>query len=483
MKTIIKGCLIALTLGWVSCDNISDLNIDPNNSSSARPQEVLTSAQGYLSFVMDAQYNDLAFLWAQYWNWGTGVSLGDNPRYILLPNESNQAWARSYRDALADIKFLKNSGNAGYSGIGKVLEAFTYQYLVDHFGDVPYSDAIKGAIEDGSILAPQYDDDAAIYPHLVTTLNDAIAELQAAQEDAVIAIGSEDMIYGGNLDSWIRFANSLKLRILLRMSDAVDVTAGIQEVMALGLFIETPAQTAEVPFSGNTGSENPMYAWEESGIGLFYKAATTVTDVMDELNDPRKFYYYKEAENFPGEIKAAYQNEIALCFTCVSEDWSDPADVTYGAAVPTIFMSNWETWFLRAEAAIRFNTGEDASAAFTNAVTANFDYIGAPDAATFLAGLNFDGATNQEKINMIGVQKWLSMNGLQEAEGWIEARRFDTPENPIFTGPTGIYQTPLESALPDRVFPTIWRYPESEQTLNINAPDQNALTDKVFWDR
>jgi hypothetical protein len=75
------------------------------------------------------------------------------------------------------------------------------------------------------------------------------------------------------------------------------------------------------------------------------------------------------------------------------------------------------------------------------------------------------------------------MNGLQEAEGWIEARRFDTPENPIFTGPTGIYQTPLESALPDRVFPTIWRYPESEQTLNINAPDQNALTDKVFWDR
>jgi hypothetical protein len=480
MKSIFKICLITLTCWLVSCDNISDLNIDPNNSSSARPQEVLTSALGYISFVLDAQYNDQAFLWGQFWTWGTGVSLGDNPRYVMLPNESNQAWARSYSDALADLKFLKEGDNPGYTGIAKTLEALVYHYLVDHFGDVPYSQAVKGAIADGSVLAPGYDDDADIYPALVTTLNDAIADLQLAEADPIIAIGGEDLIYGGNLGNWIKFANSLKLRILMRMSDVNNVATQIQETIAFGEFIETPGEIAEVPFSGATGSENPMYAWEESGIGLFYKAATTVTDVMDEFNDPRKFYFYLEAENFPGEIRAGDQNEIALCFTCISEDWSDPAPVTYGAGVPTIFMSNWETWFLRAEAAIRFGTGEDANAAFTNAITANFDYIGAPDAGTFIAGLNFAGASPENQINSIGVQKWISMTGLQEAEGWIEARRFDTPEHPIFTGASGVYQGPLQSFYGEgvRTFPTRWLYPESELTLNAaNCPDGVTIID------
>jgi len=483
MKSIFKICLITLTCWLVSCDNISDLNIDPNNSSSARPQEVLTSALGYISFVLDAQYNDQAYLWGQYWTWGTGVSLGDNARFIMFPRESDQAWARSYRDALSDIKFLKNSGNVGYAGIGKTLEVLVYQYLVDHFGDIPYSQAIQGSIEDGSVLAPTYDDDATVYPQLVTTLDDAVADLEAAIADPVIAIGSEDMVYGGDLSSWIRFANSLKLRVLMRMSDVNDVAAQVQATVAAGQFIETADDIAEVPFTGESGSENPMYAWEESGIGLFYKAATTVTNVMDQNSDPRKFYFYDPAVNFPGEIKAGDQNEIALCFGCVSDDWSDPSAVTYGPGVPTIFMSNWETWFLRAEAALKFGTGEDASAAFANAVTANFDYVGAPDASLLVDALGFDGASSQGKINLIGVQKWISMTGLQEAEGWIESRRFDTPENPIFSGPGGIFQTPLQSSLPDKTFPTRWVYPEEEQTLNTNAPAQVLITTKVFWDK
>ncbi len=479
--------MITLAFWLASCNNISEFNIDPNNSATARPQEVLTSALGYIAFVMDAQYNDNAFLWGQYWTWGTGVSLGDDARYIQLANAGNQAWARSYSDALADIKFLKEFDNndinsKGYNGIAKTLEVFVYQYLVDHFGDIPYSQAVQGAIEDGSILAPAYDDDAAIYPQLVTALDDAIADLELAQINANTAIGSEDLIYSGDLSSWVKFANSLKLRVLLRMSDVNDVAAQVKATVDYGQFIETSDEIAEVPFTGESGSENPMYAWEESGIGLFYKAATTVTNVMDELNDPRKYYFYDEAVNFPGEIRAGDQNQIALDFGAVSPDWSDPSAVTYGAGVPTIFMSNWETWFLRAEAAVKYGTSDDAATAFANAVSANFAYISAPGADEFITGLNFAAGSTQDKINTIAVQKWISMTGLQEAEGWIEARRFDTPTNPVFSGPTGVYQTPLQSSLPDKVFPSRWLYPESEQTLNPKSPNQEAVTGKVFWD-
>ena len=80
------------------------------------------------------------------------------------------------------------------------------------------------------------------------------------------------------------------------------------------------------------------------------------------------------------------------------------------------------------------------------------------------------------------MQKWISMTGLQEAEGWIEARRFDTPTNPVFSGPNGVYQTTLSSSLAPKVFPNRWLYPESEQTLNPKAPNQEAVTGKVFWD-
>jgi hypothetical protein len=480
MRTLV--CICALGLAAVSCNDLSDINVDPNNPASARPQEVLTSILGSSAFVMDYAYNHEAFLWGQYWTWGVGVSLGENARYIQHPRDANQAWAKSYSNALADIEFLKDIKDPAFNGIGKVLEAFLYQYLVDHFGDVPYSQAVQGAIAEGSVLAPAYDDDATIYPQLVATIDAAIHDLERAQSAQLTAVGAEDLMYGGELNNWIRFAHSLKLRILMRMSDVVDVSEQIRSTIADGSFIENAVQIAEVSFTGDHGSENPMYARLESRYGNFYLAATTVTKVCDEFADPRKFYFYKEAVNYPGEIIGLYPNGDCG-FICHAEDWSSPADVTYGAAAPTILLSDWETWFLRAEAAVRFGTRDNAVIAFENALIANFEYLDAPDGADFAASLHFGEMDDPGKIHLIATMKWLSMTGLQEAEGWIESRRFDTPENPIFTGQNGIYQTPINSALGQRVFPTRWRYPESEQNLNPNFPGQTTITAKVFWDR
>jgi hypothetical protein len=120
------------------------------------------------------------------------------------------------------------------------------------------------------------------------------------------------MIYAGDLSKWIKFANSLKLRVLMRMSDVNDVGAQVIATVATGQFIESSAEIAQVAFTGESGSENPMFAWEESAIGLFYKAASTVTAVQDESADPRKEALYKEAAAFPDSIVSAYQNEIRL---------------------------------------------------------------------------------------------------------------------------------------------------------------------------
>lgn len=144
-------------------------------------------------------------------------------------------------------------------------------------------------------------------------------------------------------------------------------------------------------------------------------------------------------------------------------------------------MSPWEVWFLRAEADARYGTSDDAETAFTTAIELNFDHMGVADAATYIASLDFGSAgTMDEQIDLIAVQKWISLNGTQEDEGWIETRRFDRPASRLFTD--GIFQTPPLSVLPSGTFPSIWLYPESERSLNPNAPAQRSITDAVFWD-
>lgn len=473
MKSIYKVMLSMVVIGMLSCGDITEINVDPNNSPSANDAQVLTSALGYTSWVVDGQYNDLAFLWGQYWTWGPGVSLGDAERYVADAANYNNEWSRAYANALTDLEFLTGSDNPSYRGIAKIMKAYVYQGLVDHWGDVPFSEAISGEIEAGGIVAPTYDSGAAIYASLVEILDEANADLQGADN-----IGAEDLVYGGDVSKWVKFGNSLKLRVLMRQSITGNVGSAVQATVARGNFIETNDENAEMSFIGTSGDENPMFANEESGIGNFYVASNTALNLMVELNDPRIPAFYDVAPNsgeFVGIDQGAIDNED---FTSVRQDYSQGSAIAYGSGVSTIFMSSWEVYFLRAEAAQRFGTGEDVSETFSNAISANFDFLGVEGAGAYISSLVFTG--DDVRLNQIATQKWLSFNGLQEDEGWIESRRFDTPENPLFS--ETIFMTPLRSALGEGVYPSIYLYPETEITFNPNAPQQRRITDKVFWD-
>ena len=473
MKTYIYSLLVCFAL--VSCNDMAEINIDPDNPSEARPEEVLTSAINYTAFVLDAQYNRTATIWGQYVSWGVGVSLGEWPRYRQNAAWGNQAWARSYSDALTDLTYLKRNENRAFSGMAKVLEAYVYHYLVDHFGDIPFSEAVQGAIADGSKLTPAFDDDADIYPALVDLVDQALLDFEVSED-----IGPEDILFDGKIDDWIDFANSFKLRLLMRMSDVVDVRAQVQETIEFGKFLEN--SQASVSFSGEPGSENPMFAWIESGIGNFYVAANTVINVMDEYEDPRLFEVYKSSENYPDDIIGSDQNYVVTAGGDLAGYFSSISERIYRADEPTIFMSSWETWFLRAEANFKFQLGVESEFAFEQAIRSNFSYLETDGADEVILALDFNNQNHDDQYKLLAIQKWISMTGLQEAEGWIEARRFDIPGARIFTGAEGVFQTPLFSFLPDRVFPNRWKYPQSEINANPNFPGQIELTERVFWD-
>jgi hypothetical protein len=156
----------------------------------------------------------------------------------------------------------------------------------------------------------------------------------------------------------------------------------------------------------------------------------------------------------------------------------------YGEDLPVILMSPWEVWFLRAEAAARYGTADDEATAFETAIVEHFDYLDVSGGPAFAAGLGYDaGGSIQARIKQIAIQKWISLNGLQTTEAWTEVRRLDTPDNPMFMGSDeGIFDYPIESTLPAGTYPSIYLIPEAERSFNPNAPAQQTLTKKVFWD-
>lgn len=489
LKYIIPVFLGVFTFS--SCDEaLTDINKDPNQSSSANPAATFTAAQGYYAIAIEAYFNENDALFAQYVAGGPGVALIDEERYFLLNQDFNLEWSNSYNQALSDLSFTIEKGNPALSAAADVLSVHIWQNLVDHFGDIPYTEALKGDFSKGGITTPAYDDAKTIYNDLLARLDvsiETLTEILAEGEEAEAVIGDEDLIYGGDIEKWIRFANSLKLKVLMRQS-ITDPSVGPQviELISSGIFIEEESQIVLVPFGGATSQQyNPMFARREAGVGQFYVASESTVDIMEELSDPRLEILYDPAAKTNTIVGLKQGNVENVVPSPARADYSFPSAAAYAEDNDVILMSHWEAYFLRAEAAMRFATADDEKAMFDAAVTASFDYLGAEGVDTYLVeSANYNpGATTQAKSDMIGVQKWISMNGLQEFEGYIESRRFDTPESKIFFDPTsGILVRPTRSTLPEGQHPTIRLYPQTEVSFNPNTPSGRAITDKVFWD-
>jgi len=473
MKKILIYLVIIASFGFLSSceDSLSDLNIDPDRSPTANPQEVLTAAQGYISWAIDGQFNTRSFTWAQYLTWGPGVAVGEIERYVVDGADFNNVWSRVYANALTDLQFIENSEAEAHAGIAKILKAFLFQKLVDHFGDVPFTEALKG--ESDLNFGPVFDDDEAIYQALIPMIDEGIDKIVNAEN----SVGEEDLIFNGDSNQWIKFANSLKLKILMRQSNVnPSVSESVSELVSEGNFIEFAGDITAIPSEDVAGDQNPMWASMENGVGNFYVASNSTFIDLQSDQDPRLDAFYVPAAD--GNHNPIDQGSIDdEPFINTTADYSQMGPQVLGPDKEVILMSDWETWFLRAEAAEKFNTTDDATTAFENALTANLNYLEIEDSVVtvFATRKVSEFGSSGDRVAMIGHQKWISMNGLQESEGWIESRRFNNVNES--------FQTPVISELPEGVHPSIWLYPSSEISLNANSPNQRTdVTEKVFWD-
>ena len=484
--------LLVLGLGtpFYSCKDYLDVNVDPNQSTTSRIDLQLSSSQLMTAIGIGQRiYPQLSIL-AQYQTGGPGVSLGDPDQHKWASSEGNEVFRELYRSSANLNYIIQTSTESYYIAIAKIMRAYNFQVCADLFGDIPYTEALRGDIADGSILHPKYDSAKdVVYPGIESELREAIDLIERG--GAFTVPGADDLVYGSeedpavHMELWNKFAHSLLLKVYLRQGASGQAKAA-QLYTSNDQFILTNDEAAEIQFYDLAGQRNPQWnAAKSTALGNFYVATSTATDYLTATGDPRLDAFYDPTADgphyglYPGDIQAALPTQQ---FSRPAGALSPTGGLIFGPDNPVILLSAWESNLLLAEAAARGWIAADANALYDAAVQASFEYLGldATAADAYLAAGGAYDAANA--IKSIALQKWISMNNLQPVEAWIEARRYDSAATPIFFSPGGIFHSPTKNALGAGIFPSILPYPESEESLNQSFPGQHSLTDKVFWD-
>ncbi len=508
MKNILKNIVIGsfVFTALTSCDNYLDVNEDPNNPSSeiVNPEIVLAATQVYTyntlagsvstisPFPVLDNMNQLGNLMMNNWTRDVGAS---NSSYYF--NEHTYNVTSDFYSGIFENLFLRTSnytfiqqterpGYDNYKAIAKILKSYYFQYLVDMYGDIPYSQAhLRGAN-----LTPAYDDDLAIYRDLYVQLDQAISLIDNAPA-GTLNPGTNDVMLQGNMTMWKKFANTLKLRLLLRESQrtasASYISTKMNELQTSGAAFLGPDDNVKInPGYNATANQQNGFASTFLTTNDTFKnnwsstAATkyTITYLL-ATNDTRIGRIYSATSAGPGTYNGHQQGDVLNTSTNYPVSHVGPGLLVDSAQDGIVFTAA-ESLLLQAEAVQRDYLTGSAQNLYESAITESFKLLGLTtvQATTYYSqALNLVGwSASANKIEAIINQKWIALNGINGGETWIENTRTGYPAH-----------VPLSTVAPGSSRPVRLLYPSSEIAGNTaNVPQQTesqAFTSKIFWNQ
>ena len=462
-----------------SCADLNSLNTDPKKASSVPGEMLFSSAEKNLYDIMttnDVNRNVFRLLSQQQ----AQVTYITESRYDLGTRNIPQSfWQALYRDVLKDLATGKKLIAADSAllpadaviksnklAIADIVEVYTYYTLVTCFGNVPYTETM-----DFTKLDPKFDDQKTVFYDLLDRLKADVEKLDVAQG----SFGTADLIYKGDVPSWIKFANSLRLKMGLVIA-GTDMPKAIEVVndAATNVFTSN-ADNAVLKYMTSEPNTNPIWVDLVKSKRKDYVVTTTLLDPMNATNDPRRPFYFSAVT--PGVYKGGEYGAGN-----VYASFSHSSDKVLAADFEALILDYQEVEFALAEAAARggFAVTGTAQEHYDKAITASITYWGGTPAAaaTYIAQPTVNYATLagswQEKI---GLQKYIALYN-RGYEAWTEWRRLDYP---VFTPPTDITYDNI---------PVRLTYPVSEQNLNktqyeaaATAIGGDKLTTRLFWDQ
>lgn len=463
---------LGIFFGLVGCsdDYYESLNVDTSNPSEVPAGFLVTYATTSLFHQMYNQNVNLNVFrfFSQYL---TTTTYTDEPNYDLeTRNIPGNHWNRLYTRVLNNLKDARSIVEADLTSapekianqlaIIDILEVYTYQVLVDTFGNVPYSEALMGLENQ----FPKYDDASEIYNDLFSRISADISTLNPNFG----GFGDNDIIYNDDISAWKKMAASLQLRMAVQVMDVNSNAAGyVQQALAAGVFSSND-DNFQLNYLSAAPYTNPVYEDLVLSGRQDYLPANTIVDYMNGLNDPRREVYFQDVNG--AYIGGPYGTSIP---GGTYNDFSHEGEIFYTATMPGVLLDYAEVEFLQAEFYMKTGNSGLAKAHYEAGILANMDFWGIDTAAAtaYVAANPWDGANSAQ----LAMQFWLGEYD-RGWTGWNVWRRFDSP----------IMNVAIDFGEP---IPTRYTYPLSESSLNPDAYGQAASaiggdtkTTKLFWD-
>lgn len=520
----------------MSCAHFEDMNIDPASSTVADPISQISAVQLRLSGEREVQWRSTAYFHmgvSQMISDGYTIALGS--KYVTRFDYFEYMW-KSYYQMINNLQCAqdeasKNDNMVNYVAVAKVMKVLLFSHLTDTYGDIPYSEAVRG-YNDG-IIYPKYDSQEFIYGDFFTQLDEAISLF-----DENLPLEG-DLIYDGDVALWKKFANSLRLRLAMRLVNVNEDLAKEQVNKAIsGGLIRDYSETAFVEHDNVDVSTTTTAEIRGNGFSQVINspdqltfACSTYTDYLKDNNDPR-FYMMFGIYGYP-KGKSTNRTDFKSCneksIECTKEFFAatgslsgcTPGGTIFDAITaqklktvylnvngqevevqpmfnilqirrelvrfdaPSIYLPHSEVELYLAEVEARswgIQTGADAETHFRNAVLSNIQTLqniqhsvacNPEDVNTYIANI---WNSDSDKMKIINMQHYVCnfFNGMEAYANW---RRSGYPELvPADRPETDSELKQLGSLIPRRM-----AYPLVEMNYNKENVSSHLYEGKNFW--
>jgi len=482
-KIVLIIACIALTVSGCTSE-FKDMNVNPNAPVDVTPGLLLPN-------IIRTPINNMM---DNAWSYGNIVIQHTAKRQFV--NEDRYLWGdvsgpwNSGYSTLRDVRNMINAaeaaGQSNYVGIGLIMRSYIFSQLTDLYGDIPYTQAVKAS---EGIVLPSYDTQESIYTAMLADLKKANTLLGSTNETI-----DGDILYSGNITKWKKFANSLSLRLLMRISAKKNVQSQFSEIInnpSQFPIFENNSDNAAITYLAAFPNQFPQ-ATNRVGSFKEFTVSKTLADSLNAYQDPRIFVFGRPTEesastatplyaglpNGLSDVDALNYGNNGRAISYVGTLWFEECITARGIKIAKgVMMTYPELQFILAEASQKGLISGTALTYYENGVKASFDYFDTKMPDTYLTQSAVSLSSGNPLVK-IATQKWISLF-YHSMEAWADWRRSGLPE-----------LKPGQSNLNGDRIPSRFLYPLSEQALNatnlsaaISRQGADDINTKIWWDK
>lgn len=497
----------ALLMAW-GCDDFFDVNHDPNALKDIPDAKVLvpTAEVNLASNLMGWDFGFGGGFWVEYWTQNYTAS-----QFKSLCEYQPESFDYAYENLAAGVlkdcdvikkKTAEEEGN-GFYYIAEALSIFTWQVMTDVWGDIPYSEALKA---DEGISSPKFDKGQDIYADLMKRI-DALLALDISKYSILTNDAKYDFVFNGDMKLWKQFANSLKLKLMIRLSETPEYSndAVLDFIKNNELLTENAQIDGSYWSDGQEGKRHPMREFQQGSANNLSQnviACKTFIDYLSVNSDPRLktlFSINKDSVIYKGAFFGDFDSKLDSDGDGTLDAKEKYAQAVFNADQDIPLISAWEVAFYVAEVYARASNPAKAKEYYEAGVKASLAQQGITDLSILADGGYakwVDKPTVEGNIKQIAMQRWVAHANYQHVESFLERNRTKYPSvndidirldrrNANDNFPLGDLTISVNGrARTNATLPQSPIYPVNVLTRNTNAPAQkDDVLQKVWWNK